>query len=332
MQVVAKPRRGDTFCASGYVGPSGLGINVQSSCCCAFPKYVNFPCGRRSAISAQILQRLVAQMSKAKIVVLGLVLVGGCAMSPLRRFEQSMVFQGQEYSESAYQAGRGFEDAWFESEDGTQLHGWFTAPPNPQGVMLYCHGNYGNVATGAATIRDLSRRHNLAVLIFDYRGYGRSSGTPNEAGLIADGKAARAWLAKRAQVAESEVILFGRSLGGGVAVQLAADDGARALILVSTFSSLPSVAANRLPFLMPKLIMQNRFESADRIGEYKGPLLQSHGDADQLILFAEGQKLHSAANEPKQFIRVERGGHNDPNPGQFHHALAQLLSELSQLH
>jgi fermentation-respiration switch protein FrsA (DUF1100 family) len=269
-------------------------------------------------------------MSKKKMLIWGLVLIGGCAMSPLRRLEQSMVFQPGVYPKGNYDAVDDFEDAWFKSADGTQLHGLFTTPANPTGVVLYCHGNAGNASIGANTVRVLRDRHRLAVLIFDYRGYGRSEGTPDEAGLIADAKAARQWLASRTHQEESEIILFGRSLGGGVAVQLAADDGAKGLVLINTFASLPEVAANRLPFLFPNLIMHNRFESAGRIAEYHGPLLQSHGDADQLVPYSQGQKLFAAANEPKQFIQDFRGGHNDPNSGQFHLALSLFVNDLRQ--
>ena len=264
-------------------------------------------------------------MSKKKYFLIGLVVIGGCAMGPLHHFEQSMVYQSHVYPNGHYDAAQSLENVWFQSADGTKLQGWYTSPPQPKAVVLYCHGNGGNVSHRRDVIRELRDRHQLAVFVFDYRGYGRSAGTPSEEGLIADAKAARAWVAQRTQVDESDVVLFGRSLGGGGAVQLAADDGAAGLVLVSTFASLPEVAASRFPFLLPKLIMRNRFPSAARITEYPGPLLQSHGDADQVIPYSQGEKLFAAANEPKQFIRVDGGGHNDPDTGKFHAALAEFL-------
>ena len=267
-------------------------------------------------------------MSKRKAIILGLVVVGGCAMSPLRRFEQSMVFQPRVYPDGDYESGRDFEDVWFQSSDGTKLHGWLASPDKPLGALLYCHGNAGNISHRTDAIRELRDRHRMAVFIFDYRGYGRSEGSPDEPGLVADAKAARHWLAERAQVAESDIVLLGISLGGGVAVQLAADDGAAGLILISTFASLPEVAATHMPFLAPKLIMRNRFESAKRIAEYHGPVLISHGDADQVVPYAQGEKLFAAANEPKQFLHIAEGGHNDPNTAKFHSAVATMMHRI----
>ena len=122
--------------------------------------------------------------------------------------------------------------------------------------------------------------------------------------------------------------LLGRSLGGGVAVQLAADDGARGLILASTFTSLPDVGAEHAPLLAPKLIMRNRFDSITRIPEYDGPLLMSHGDADELIPFEQGRQLFEAATGPKRFIRIPDAGHNDPQTEAYREAFDQFLTDL----
>jgi fermentation-respiration switch protein FrsA (DUF1100 family) len=140
-------------------------------------------------------------------------------------------------------------------------------------------------------------RLNASVLVFDYRGYGKSEGTPSEAGLLADARAARRWLAARTGVAERDIVVVGKSLGGGVAVDLAAKDGARALILESTFPSLPEVAAHHVPWLPTHWLMNTRLNSVAQIGNYHGPLLQSHGDADRTIPYEMGRKLFDAANE-----------------------------------
>src|SRR5439155_17149604 len=124
-----------------------------------------------------------------------------------------------------------FEDAWFEADDGTRLHGWFAEAKNPRAVVLHTHGNAGNVTHRAPLLELFRERLRASILVFDYRGYGRSEGTPDEKGILADARAARRWLAKRAGVAESDVVLHGTSLGGGVAVDLAARDGARGLVL-----------------------------------------------------------------------------------------------------
>lgn len=258
------------------------------------------------------------------------VLSGGCAhFSPLAGFERKVVYQPIQYPNGNWGLGGvEFEDAWFTAEDGTRLHGWFSPHPNPRAVALFCHGNAGNLTHRSRTLRILRDRHDVAVLIFDYRGYGRSEGRPSESGLIQDAKAARTWLAHRAGVRESDITLMGRSLGGGVAVQLAADDGARGLILASTFTSLPDVGAEHAPLLMPKLIMHNRFNSLSRIRDYKGSLLISHGDADELIPFDHGRELYEAAQGPKLFVPIPGGGHNDPQTEEYRATFDHFLTRL----
>jgi hypothetical protein len=221
------------------------------------------------------------------------------------------------------------EDAWFDAADGIRLHGWYVAHPRPRAVVLFCHGNAGNVAYWSDALRALYRQAGVSALLFDYRGYGRSEGKPSEAGLLSDARAARAWLARRAGIAERDVVLAGRSLGGAVAVDLAAADGARALILESTFSSLPDVAAFHYRWLPVRLLMRTRFDSLAKIGGYHGPLLQSHGPADTIVPYAFGRRLFQAANGPKQFIDLPGTDHNDPPPADYYRTLAAFLDRLT---
>ena len=139
------------------------------------------------------------------------------------------------------------EDVWFQSADGTKLHGWFVPHPNPKRAILYCHGNGEHVAFNAELAAQLRDSLQASVFLFDYRGYGHSEGRPNEAGCIADGRAAQHWLAERMGIRPNEIVLMGRSLGGAVAVALASENGAQALVLENTFSSMPDVAAAALP-------------------------------------------------------------------------------------
>ncbi len=260
-------------------------------------------------------------------------LVSGCASvgmrSPLASFEQSQVFQPVAFPEGNWEPeGLAFEDAWFTAADGTQLHGWYVPHPNPRAVALFAHGNAGNVSHRADSLRILRDRHQLAVLAFDYRGYGKSEGTPSEVGLLQDARAGRAWLAQRAAVAENDIVLLGRSLGGGVMADLAAKDGARGLVLASTFTSLPDVGRHHLPLVPARLLMTNRFDSIGKIGDYQGPLLQSHGDADRVIPFEFGKRLFAAANEPKRFVRQPGGGHNSPQSDEYRDALDEFIDGL----
>ena len=224
--------------------------------------------------------------------------------------------------------GTPVEDAWFQAADGTQLHGWYAAHEHPRAVVLFCHGNGGNVAYWSDALYSLYHQAGVSVLLFDYRGYGRSEGSPSEAGVIMDARAARTWLAERACVAEQEVVLMGRSLGGAVAVDLAAADGARALVLESTFSSLPDVAAYHYCWLPVRLLMRTRFDSIRKIAAYHGPLLQSHSRPDTIVPYKFGRRLFDAANEPKQFLTLERGDHNDPPGRDYYRALAEFLDGL----
>ena len=223
--------------------------------------------------------------------------------------------------------GLQFEDAWFETPDGTKLHGWYVPHENPRAVVLFAHGNAGNLSHRYELLRSLNEL-GVSVMIFDYRGYGKSEGSPTEAGILADARAARHWLAKREDIGEQQIVLMGESLGGGVMVDLAAKDGARALVLENTFTSMPEVASYHYPWLPVKLLMRTQLNSAAKIAEYHGPLLQVHGDADTIIPFEIGRRLFEVANEPKQFVVIADGDHNDPRTPEFFAALDKFLGEL----
>jgi len=250
------------------------------------------------------------------------------SLNPLARIERSLVFAPNRYPLGNWQpGGMAFEDAWFTAVDGTRLHGWYVPHPQPRAVVLFCHGNGGNVALWADVLRILHDRMGVTAMGFDYRGYGRSEGTPSEAGVLADARAARTWLARRAGIAENQIVLMGRSLGGAVAIDLAAD-GARGLVLESTFTSMPEVGHAVMPWLPVRTLMRTQLNSLAKIGNYRGPLLQSHGTADRLIPYAMGRQLFEAANEPKRFVAIPGGDHNDPQTDEYYAALREFLDKL----
>ena len=179
----------------------------------------------------------------------------------------------------------GFENVHFQATDGTALHGWYHPHPEPQRGLLYCHGNGEDITRNADLVSRYRNELSASVFIFDYRGYGQSAGSPHEAGVISDGLAAQRWLAERLEVETDQLVIVGRSLGGGIAVALAEQQGARALILQSTFASMVDVAADKFPWLPIRWMMRNRYPSAERIQAYHGPLLQSHGTADRVVPF-----------------------------------------------
>ncbi len=246
----------------------------------------------------------------------------------IKSLERSLLFFPTTFPDGDWQpAGPAFEDAAFKAADGTKLHGWFVPHERPRAVVLFAHGNGGNLSHRAGVLRVLHDSLGVSVMIFDYRGYGRSEGTADGENILCDARAARAWLVERASTPPQQIVLMGESLGGAVAVDLAAADGARGLILDSTFSSLPEVAAFHYPWA-PTSLMHTRLDSAAKIANYRGPLIQFHGNRDRTIPIKFGRRLFDAANEPKQFIVMEGHDHNDARPAEFFTSLDRFLAEL----
>ncbi len=222
-----------------------------------------------------------------------------------------------------------FNDVYFAADDKTKLHGWYCPCENPRGVILLAHGNAGHVASRAAWLRYLQSKAKVSVFLFDYRGYGRSEGTPTVDGVLLDARAARAKLCELASTKESEIILMGESLGGAIVVQLAAEAAPRGLILQSTFSSLKDVADVHYPKLS-WLVPSDKLDSLHAIAKYRGPLLQSHGDQDRTIPFASGEKLFQAANEPKTMIVLANADHNNWLSDDYLRQLNDFVNRIGQ--
>ncbi len=243
-------------------------------------------------------------------------------------FEESLIFVPfSAASDDWHPLDLPIEDAWFAAADGVRIHGWYVPCEHPRAVVLFAHGNGGNLTHRADALRALHREVGVSVLAFDYRGYGHSAGKPSGQGILADARAARTWLARRENIPEAQIVLMGESLGGAVAVDLAAD-GARGLILENSFDSLPEVAAYHFPWLPVRLLMHTRLDSAARIRDYHGPLLQSHGDRDGIVPLASAQRLFAAAHEPKQFILIPGGDHNDPHSTAYYGQVRQFVESL----
>jgi fermentation-respiration switch protein FrsA (DUF1100 family) len=217
------------------------------------------------------------------------------------------------------------EDVWLKAADGNLIHGWWLPRPERQGVILFCHGNAGNLSFWTPTILSLMNRLGQSVLIFDYPGYGRSSGKPNESDCYAAAGAAYDWLVQTKQIPPQGVTIFGESLGGGVATDLAARKPHRALVLVKTFTSVPDMA-KKMPLASASAsLVHNQFDNLAKIHRCSGPIFIAHGDRDRLIPFAQGEKLFQAAPQPKQFFTLKGCDHNDPYPPDFYSDLANFL-------
>jgi fermentation-respiration switch protein FrsA (DUF1100 family) len=146
--------------------------------------------------------------------------------------DELLLFFPSKYPDGNWKpGGLKFEDAWFKSDDGTRLHGWYCPCDNPRAVLLHAHGNAGNLSHRADLMKYYQEKLRVTAFIFDYRGYGRSEGTPTAEGILQDARAARKFLARRAAVTESQIVISGQSLGGAVAIDLAAKDGACGLVI-----------------------------------------------------------------------------------------------------
>lgn len=206
--------------------------------------------------------------------------------------------------------GLDYEDLHFRTEDEVLLHGWFIPRPGAHRAVLFLHGNAGNVSHRRESI-EIFHQLGLAVFIFDYRGYGQSSGTPSETGLYRDARAAWRQLTRDRGYAAADILIFGRSLGGAVAARLAAEVTPAGLILESTFSSARDFAHRVFPLLSRLVFLRYDFNAAQALGRVRAPLLVMHSRDDEIIPFELGRGLYAAASEPKHFVEL----HGDHNTG-----------------
>jgi fermentation-respiration switch protein FrsA (DUF1100 family) len=207
------------------------------------------------------------------------------------------------------QWGLPYEEVRLLTADKLQLHGWYIPHPAATRTLLFFHGNGGNISHRGESL-EIFYRLGLNVLIIDYRGYGHSEGRPDEAGFTLDAAAAWDYLSKQRGVPARQIIIFGRSLGGAVATQLAAEVEPGALILESTFSSGRDMASHLFPLLSHFVLLRYRFDNEAHIRQLNSPLYMAHSPEDEIIPFTLGEKLYAAASVPKRFF-VMRGGHND---------------------
>jgi hypothetical protein len=205
--------------------------------------------------------------------------------------------------------GLGFEALTLTTRDDEQLDAWFIPADPARGVLLFCHGNAGNISHRLESIR-VFHELGLSVLIFDYRGYGQSSGKPTEKGSYRDADAAWHYLVTQRGIPAEHIILFGRSLGASVAADLATRQSAAAVILESGFTSVPDLAAKFYPWLPVRWLSRYQYDTRKKLADIHSPVLIVHSRDDEIISYANGERLFEAANEPKQFLEL-RGGHND---------------------
>ena len=204
--------------------------------------------------------------------------------------------------------GLAYESVKIITDDGIELDGWFLPANDARGTLIFCHGNAGNISHRLDSLRIFDRL-GLSVLIFDYRGYGRSGGKVSEEGTYRDAEAVWRYLIERNVPAET-IVIFGRSLGAAIAAHLAQRHTPAALILESAFTSVPDYAARAYPYLPARRLVRFRYSAKEYLESVKSPVLIVHSPDDDLIPFRNGRELFAAANEPKQFLEIS-GDHNE---------------------
>jgi fermentation-respiration switch protein FrsA (DUF1100 family) len=203
----------------------------------------------------------------------------------------------------------GVEEVALATGDGLTLHAWWLAPRAASPVIVYFHGNGGNIGGRTERLRRFAGE-GFGVLLVEYRGYGGNPGRPSEEGLYADARAGFAFL-DAAGIASDRLVLYGESLGTGVAVRMASERRIGALVLEAPYTSIADVAAVHYPEFLVALALRDRFDSLSRIGDVQAPLLVLHGEKDEIIPVELGRRLFAAAHEPKEAWSAPRGNHND---------------------
>lgn len=202
-----------------------------------------------------------------------------------------------------------FEDLYLTTDDGIRINAWYVPADSARATLILCHGNGGNISHRLETI-ELFNQLNLSVLIFDYRGYGKSEGKTTEYGTYKDAEAAWDYLINQKNIPQEKIIVFGRSLGGAVASWLAREKKPGVLIIESSFTSIPDIAAKLYPYLPVRLISRFDYNSGEYIKDVQSPILFIHSPDDDLIAYELGTKLFERANEPKEFLKIS-GSHNE---------------------
>lgn len=229
------------------------------------------------------------------------------------------------YTPSA--VGLDFEEVHFSTEDGVMVHGWYIPALEARGTVLFSHGNAGNISGRLETIRMLHQL-NVNVLVYDYRGYGKSEGSPDEEGTYLDARAGWNFLTDKKNITEDEIIIMGRSLGGAVSAWLATSTKPAGLILESTFTSAKDLAQELYPWVPVRWLMKIEYPTKRYLQNISVPKLILHSSGDHLIPFHHGRQIFESANEPKDFFEMsgDHGGGHIATGAAYVNVLDQFLS------
>lgn len=240
-----------------------------------------------------------------------LLVVAYLAMVLLVYWGQSRLvyFPNKQLSNTPQMFGLDYSSVSIATADGETLHGWWVPVPDAKGTVLFFHGNAGNISHRINYLTMFSRL-GYNTLLFDYRGYGQSSGTPSESGTYLDAQAAWQHLTETQMIAPEQIVLFGESLGGAIASWLAAREKPGLLALASAFTSVPDLATQIYPFLPVRWISRFEYNTLESLHSVTCPVFIAHSPQDEIVPFQHGQRLFQAASEPKYFLTLE-GGHNN---------------------
>jgi fermentation-respiration switch protein FrsA (DUF1100 family) len=228
-------------------------------------------------------------------------------------FENKIIFHPSPYPEGFWNPtslGVPAQDIYFKSEDGVKLHGWFIPAPKAVATLLWFHGNAGNLSHRLDNIQRL-KRLKLNIFIFDYRGYGRSEGAPDEEGIYKDSRAAYKQVLTMDGVSVDSLFLFGRSLGGICAVETAMNHPAIGLILESVFTNSADMSRTVFPLIPLGWAVRSKLDAVGKVPHLKLAKLFLHGTRDEIVPYDLGRKLFEKAGNPKTFYAIEGAGHND---------------------
>lgn len=245
-------------------------------------------------------------------LLVGLVLGYAALATLLFAFQSRFIYfpeMGREDRATPAQLRLPFEEVSLATADGETLHGWFVPASDARATVLFLHGNAGSIVHRLDWL-PMFQRLRLSALMVDYRGFGASTGSPSEAGTYADAEAAWRHLTEDRRIPPGRIVVFGESLGGAVAAQLAARVDPAALVLHSAFTSAPDLAADLYPFLPARLLTRYRYDTLDAVKALRSPLLVAHSPRDEIIPVSHGRRLYEAAAVPRQWLELA-GGHND---------------------
>jgi fermentation-respiration switch protein FrsA (DUF1100 family) len=256
------------------------------------------------------IKKVILRVLRIGALLLGVLLLGFLSGCWNWFVESQVFFPDTTIEQTPVDLDLPFEDVWFTSSDSVRLHGWLITAPSAKHLLLFCHGNAGNISHRLDNIRLLHKR-GISVFIFDYRGYGRSQGRINEKGFYLDSEAAYEVAREWAEQNGAKLVVFGRSLGGIAATHLGATKNCDGLILESTFTNMGAMARAHYHLPFAEALLEHRLNALGQIVQVRVPILFFHGDKDRIVPIKLGRKLFEAAPNPKEFIVLPGAGHND---------------------